>query len=93
MKLAQSKLDLAREIVLSANEGATVTSTERPDGTIAIEASQMYEYINVTFALMKELAELFGTDKIDTDQESSSGCETCDYGSDYIVTFIIEGAS
>jgi len=91
--IAQSKLDLAREIVLRANEGADVTSTERPDGTITIEASQMYDYVNVTFALMKGLAELFGTDKIDTDQTSSSGCETCDYGSDYCVTFTIVGAT
>jgi hypothetical protein len=60
---------------------------------VYIQADRMYEYVDVSFEALKELAELFGTDKVDTDQNSSGGCETCDYGSSYEVTFIIRGVA
>lgn len=66
------------------------------DGYFKIEATErgfrismgaMYESPcgsgGLTFAKLKEISELFGTDKIDVDDYAISGCETCDYGSDY----------
>lgn len=37
------------------------------------------------------MAELFGTRDIDTDQWHTDGCETCDFGSNYEVEFLIGG--
>lgn len=50
---------------------------------------QMYKYVKVNFDVLSKLAEIFNTKDIDTDQNASSGCETCDYGSSYKVTFLI----
>lgn len=49
-----------------------------------IITGQMYEHPNISFQMLMRLSTLFGTQKIDVDEyESSSGCDTCDYGSNY----------
>lgn len=49
--------------------------------------TQMYEYVNLSFDTLLALSEIFQTKKIDIgDRESWGGCETCDYGSRYIVS-------
>ena len=50
---------------------------------IMFTVSQMYEYLPMNLRIMTRLAEIIGTDKLKFDQDSSSGCETCDYGSSY----------
>lgn len=58
-----------------------VTKTERG---FSLMLGAMYEAPGViTFAKLQMLSELFGTVKIDVDDYSEGGCETCDYGSDY----------
>lgn len=92
----QEKIEQAVELVKARNaesyNKADVTASVEGD-TVRIRADRMYEYVDVSFAALKELSDLFGTDKIDTDQDSSGGCETCDYGSSYEVTFIIRGVA
>jgi hypothetical protein len=56
---------------------------------ISLKVSQMYEYVPFEFETMVKFSELFKTKKINVGQEQSSGCETCDYGSSYEVTFSI----
>jgi hypothetical protein len=52
--------------------------------SITIEISKMYDYVRITFAMLKELSELFGTDFIDFgDKTSMDGCDTCNHGSCY----------
>lgn len=92
----EEKIARAIELVQARNsesyEKPVVTATN--DGeTVRIHAARMYSFVDVSFAALKELSELFGTDQIDTDQSSVSGCETCDYGSSYDVTFIVTLAS
>lgn len=48
-----------------------------------IEYGAMYESPNLGLDKLIKLSELFGTTNIDVDDYSISGCETCDWGSDY----------
>lgn len=50
---------------------------------IEIEYGAMYERPQLDFAKLVRLSEIFGTQKIDVDDYSNYGCESCDYGSDY----------
>jgi hypothetical protein len=60
---------------------------------IRVIVSQMYEFVDCSFKILKGLADIFGTESIDVEGYSTSGCETCDFGSSYIKTFIIEKAT
>lgn len=62
---------------------------------LTFEATEMYEAPPITFAMLKEFSETFGTDFIDVRKGStnSSGCETCDYGSSYGHQIIIKDAT
>lgn len=53
------------------------------ESDIEITYGQMYESPELNFSTLKELSEVFGTDKIDVDHYAEGGCESCDYGSDY----------
>lgn len=55
----------------------------------AIKVSQMYEYVDASFVILKRMSDLFGTEDIDIDEDYSEGCETCDYGSSYSKIFIV----
>lgn len=48
-----------------------------------IDFTEMYEAPTLSYKMMKELSELFGTEEIDFDEYSQGGCESCDYGSAY----------
>ncbi len=50
---------------------------------IEITYGQMYDSPTLNFDNLLGLSELFGTPKIDVDNYSSGGCETCDWGSNY----------
>lgn len=64
---------------------------EKPDkisitnchNSMRILTSRMYSYLPLTYKIMKNLAEVFGTEDYTTNQEHLTGCETCDYGSSY----------
>lgn len=49
----------------------------------AISYGMMYEAPELNTDRLMRLVELFGTKKIDVDNYRNSGCESCDYGSDY----------
>lgn len=65
----------------------TVTCEDYPDGSYTVKVSQMYSHINLTFAKLKRLAELFGTENFNVNNWSQQGCETCDSGSSYTHEF------
>jgi hypothetical protein len=56
---------------------------------IVVKISRMYNYVDTSFKKLKEISEAFGTDEIDLNQWSMKGCDTCDFGSSYEVTFTI----
>lgn len=58
-----------------------------------IEYGSMYHHPELGFKQLKQLSELFGTESIDVDNYSQSGCDTCDYGSDYGHTIQIRSAT
>lgn len=61
-------------------------------GHINVLVSQEYEHVQVTFAHLQLLSEIFNTDCIDIGEKNEfSGCETCDHGSSYMVNFIVKG--
>lgn len=58
---------------------------------VAVEVYQMYEYVDFALDTQIKMAEFMGSKNISpADYESYSGCETCDYGSRYTVTFVIK---
>lgn len=59
---------------------------------VRVRVSQMYEYVDCSFKVLMGLSKIFGTESIDIDDYSTSGCETCDYGSSYEKTFKIYDA-
>ena len=49
-----------------------------------IDMTAMYSPpVEMSFSNMKVISDYFGTENIDVDNVSESGCETCDYGSNY----------
>ena len=61
------------------------------DNYVYVEVDKMYEYVECSFTNLLKMVEFFGTDEIDmTCGSSSGGCETCDYGSSYVMEFTIK---
>lgn len=49
-----------------------------------IHVKNMFEYVPLPFAILKQVSEFFETDNInEISRHSRGGCETCDYGSSY----------
>jgi hypothetical protein len=48
-----------------------------------IEYGSMYSAPELGLKTLIALSEIFGTKAIDVDNYGTSGCDTCDYGSDY----------
>jgi hypothetical protein len=64
----------------------TVRCTKH-DKDLTILISQMYEFVDVTFDNLSKISELLQTRDINFgDKDCWPGCETCDYGSSYIIT-------
>lgn len=57
--------------------------------SIDLKVSAMYEAPGLSFAILKQLSAFFETDNIHDERFDHSGCETCDYGSDYGFTLTI----
>lgn len=54
----------------------------------SVVISKMYDYVDFDFEFLEMLSKVFETKKIDVgDRSSYAGCDTCDYGSSYSLTF------
>jgi len=74
----------------SCVEPPTVRVTETED-EFEVKVSQMYEYIfDIKFSTLEALSKIFHTKNFDVDHWAISGCETCDYGSQYTHVFTIK---
>lgn len=60
-----------------------ITSLSKGKNSFQIKYGQMYDRPELNLNKLIELSKLFGTTEIDVDDYSQSGCDTCDYGSDY----------
>ncbi len=70
-------------------EGIDFEVTQTSEG-FDIQCTRMYDSpIKPDLDTLMRLADIFGTRKIDVDNYSAQGCETCDYGSAYGYTFNI----
>lgn len=57
-------------------------------GHVRITVHQMYDYVKVTPDVLTRLSFILGTEKIDIgEKDADGGCESCDHGSDFRVTF------
>jgi hypothetical protein len=56
---------------------------------VELTVSQMYKFVDASLENLIALAELFETKNINMNNWSSNGCDTCDYGSCYSITFTI----
>lgn len=54
-----------------------------PPAYFEIEVGSMYERPALSAFVIVAIADLFGTKDVNVDGYDVSGCETCDYGSDY----------
>jgi hypothetical protein len=57
---------------------------------VQVEVCQEGRYVDCSLANMLALAKFMGTLHINIDEVSYEGCETCDWGSSYEKTFMIE---
>ena len=65
--------------------------TENSDGSYLLRIKQMYEYVNSGMIQILKLCKLFETEDVCVGNSwHSNGCETCDYGSRYVVEFTIK---
>jgi len=86
-KIDQGVMDALRDILPEsrwANEGGGV-SVEWQGDEVVVNYSGMYEAPGITHDQVGRVRDLFGgTDvRLNRDAISTSGCESCDYGSDY----------
>jgi hypothetical protein len=58
-------------------------NVEKRHDCYVLNYGAMYDAPTIGLERLMGLAELFGTTKIDVDDYSNGGCESCDYGSDY----------
>lgn len=72
---------------------ANCTLHKNSDDVFEIEWAEMYEAPTLTFALLRALADYYGTELIHIDSIAKSGCETCDYGSLYGHRILVEKAT
>ena len=70
-----------------ANIEITKIKSSKLGEGLRIKYTAMYDAPELSFKLLKELSDFFGTLEIDVDSISERGCqtcsETCDYGSCY----------
>lgn len=52
---------------------------------VLIRITRMYEYVDLTFSMLKSLSDRLGCEEINESRSSSDGCETCNYGSTYTI--------
>lgn len=82
-------LDMRVEISENNSLASRIDCLPPKEGTkdYAITITQMYEYVEFGFDELAKLSELFQTRNINIgNRYSSPGCETCDYGSRYVIT-------
>ena len=70
-----------RDLSISISSGADY---------INLRVSQMYEFVPFSYSILKKIEAATGCEDIDVDQYANGGCETCDYGSSYEVTFTLK---
>jgi len=65
-------------------------SYNQNSNTAEVTIKREYDFINFDFEFLEKLSRLFQTKKIDVgNRQSYGGCETCDHGSSYEITFHI----
>lgn len=75
-------MNLQQKIINIVGKTQTFNLRKINNGLI-ITIGNMYKSPDLSFAKLLELSKLFGTTEIDVDNYSSTGCESCDWGSDY----------
>lgn len=76
--------DQIKEIlVISRSTANPYCKISKISGGYEIAYGMMYEAPQLSFSQLMGLSKLFGTHDINVDNYNSSGCDTCDYGSDY----------
>ena len=89
-KLIKSKIIDDKELYLS-DLVVNVSRNEHDTHVLKIQISTMYEYVPMNFGLLKKIADACQSEDIRVaDQYSSPGCETCDYGSNYVLNLEVK---
>ena len=84
---AQFEAKLKELLEDSAYSYPDTVSFEEVDAGYDVYVANMYSFVDLSFAQLLELSKFFGTVNLHVgDKDSTSGCETCDYGSCYSYT-------
>jgi hypothetical protein len=75
-------MGLEQQIISILGQTKTFNLRKTHNGLMII-IGNMYKSPELSFAKLLELSQLFGTTEIDVDNYSETGCESCDWGSDY----------
>lgn len=73
-------------------DDCNITLTKRGN-QVRVCFERMYEYVEMNFKGLTWLSEYFGSVQIDVENDCSSGCDTCDWGSSYELTVVITEAT
>ena len=80
---------LAKQLWRETNWREMHVEFTKVEGGYDLKVSQMYEFVPVDFRRLSALSAFFGTREIDVNNWAQKGCDTCDHGSNYAVTFQI----
>lgn len=72
-----------------------ITTQIHPDGfgNLEIKISNTYDCINISYAILKEISALVGSEHINVgEKDFKSGCETCDHGSEHSIKIYVKNA-
>lgn len=70
-----------------------VEAENEEDGTLRINVTSEYEYVDITFEQLEKITELCGSKKLNIGEKDGwGGCDTCDYGSRYTVPLYVKDA-
>lgn len=87
IRTAEEIEDFVGDVFSDGMHDITVSAVQC-EGGWDILVDTMYDPVGVSFAKLMELSTFFGTKDIDVRETGSvPGCDTCDFGSKYEVTF------
>lgn len=78
--------ELFPELDESFTYGKVRVDISKDKKRVVLELSTMYSFLELQFSHLKKLSEFLSCNEISDSRTSTSGCDTCDYGSSYNIT-------
>jgi hypothetical protein len=90
MDLEKLKSDLGAEFDKNYSTSCDVDVSQPEPGKLLVVLSRQYHFVELYFDMLKTVAKLVGSDKININHENPiRGCESCDWGSEYTMNLYV----